>query len=340
MTTTKHKCLLALGLSLLISFGMVSAQTWQKTQAGPTGADLNTVFFLDSKDSKDSKRGWMGGDAGFIGRTEDGGQTWTRQKLDTSEAVNDIYFTTKDNGFLLAGAVLWATSDGGATWQTRYTLQPKDLAGDSAELYSVRFSNKKHGWVVGSVSVKKKERGEVIEKVLSSFVLRTEDGGQNWQRWGVLGENELLHLDLMGDKRAWLVGAKGTIIYTANAGESWQIQRSNTTETLYHVDFRNDKNGLAVGRKGTILRTFDGGITWVPIMSAFNGTLLSVAIINDDEVWAIGRGGVLLKSMDGGLTWTQQEIATKNNLYGLYFDKKAGFIVGGDGLLLSFQRVK
>jgi len=34
----------------------------------PPGQDLNTVYFLDSK------RGWVGGDNGFLSHTEDGGK--------------------------------------------------------------------------------------------------------------------------------------------------------------------------------------------------------------------------------------------------------------------------
>ena len=43
---------------------------WVVTRIGLARTDLNTVYFLDSK------RGWVGGDDGFLGRTDDGGKTW------------------------------------------------------------------------------------------------------------------------------------------------------------------------------------------------------------------------------------------------------------------------
>ncbi len=46
------------------------AQGWVRLKLNTGGNDLNTVFFLDSK------RGWVGGDAGFLSHTEDGGQSW------------------------------------------------------------------------------------------------------------------------------------------------------------------------------------------------------------------------------------------------------------------------
>ena len=41
---------------------------------------------------------------------------------------------------------------------------------------------------------------------------------------------------------------------------------------------------------------------------------------------------------DGGQTWLAQESRTRQNLYALYFDKKTGWAVGGDGLVLRYER--
>ena len=67
-------------------------------------------------------------------------------------------------------------------------------------------------------------------------------------------------------------------------------------------------------------------------------TLLSVKFVNDDEGWIVGRGGVILRSEDGGQTWLQQDSGTRQNLYALFFDKKLGWAVGGDGLVLRYER--
>jgi photosystem II stability/assembly factor-like uncharacterized protein len=67
-------------------------------------------------------------------------------------------------------------------------------------------------------------------------------------------------------------------------------------------------------------------------------TLLSVKFVNDEEGWIVGRGGVILRSDDGGQTWKQQDGGTRQNLYALHFDKKTGWAVGGDGLVLRYER--
>jgi len=104
------------------------------------------------------------------------------------------------------------------------------------------------------------------------------------------------------------------------------------------VDFRDDRNGWAVGERGTLLRTTDGGETWTIIPTNVNVTLLSVQFLNDDEGWAIGRAGTILRSSDEGKTWVRQESTTKQNLYSLIFNKKIGWVVGGGGVALRYER--
>jgi photosystem II stability/assembly factor-like uncharacterized protein len=303
----------------------VSAQQgWIPAQIGPAGKDLNTVYFLDSK------RGWVAGDNGFLSRTDDGGRSWVKQTVDTNDAINDVYFRSKEDGFLLAGNAIFITRDSGSLWSEARRFLPSELQGAAAELYSVRFSSKKRGWVVGSVS-----RNEFV---VDSILVYTDDGGETWQRHRAPSRAELIHLDFSDDKHGWIVGAEGTILYTFDGGESWNKQRSDTNATIYHIDFRDDKNGWAVGERGTVLRTMDAGQTWVRVESKVLSTLLSVQFVNDEDGWIVGRGGMAMRSDDGGRTWIQQESATKQNLYALHFQKKTGWAVGGDGVVLRYER--
>ncbi len=56
--------------------------------------------------------------------------------------------------------------------------------------------------------------------------------------------------------------------------------------------------------------------------------------MNDDDGWAIGRGGTILRTNDQGRSWIQQQSTTKQNLYSLSFNKKIGWAVGGEGIVL------
>ena len=312
------------GLALFSFQKSVLGQSWVSMRVGPAGQDLNTVYFLDSK------RGWVGGDAGFLFRTDDGGQTWAPQTVGTKKAINDIYFRDKEAGFLIAGNTIFVTHDNGTVWQISRSFLPAEFDGAEVELYSVRFSSKKKGWVVGSVS-----RGD---RVIDSILVYTDDAGETWRRQRAPSRTELIHIDFVSDKRGWIVGDGGTILHTTDAGETWTRQASGSTATIYHIDFRDDKKGWAVGERGTILRTTDGGDTWNAVITSVKVTILSVQFLNDDDGWAIGRQGTILRTEDQGRTWIQQNSSTKQNLYALHFNKKIGWAVGGDGTVLRYEK--
>jgi photosystem II stability/assembly factor-like uncharacterized protein len=319
----KERLVVAAVFLLVVAVPIMSQQGWVVTQVAPPDQDLNAVYFLDDK------RGWIGGDNGFLSRTEDGGHSWVKEVVQTTAAINDIYFRDKDAGFLIAGNAIFATRDNGVRWSEVRRFLPGEFEGADVELYSVRFSSKKKGWVVGSVSKH--------EVVVDSILLYTDNGGETWQRQRAPSRLELIHIDFANDKRGWISGAAGTILATEDSGSSWTKQDTGTKATVFHIDFRNEKKGLAVGEHGTILRTLDSGVTWTPVKVSARSTLLNVQFVTEDHCWAVGRGGTILRSDDGGLTWIEQESGTKQNLYGLYLVKKVGWAVGGGGMLLRYQ---
>jgi photosystem II stability/assembly factor-like uncharacterized protein len=311
---------------LLILAGVAVSQAagWTAAQRGQTGKDLNAVFFADSK------RGWIAGDGGFLSRTKDSGRTWSPQSVGTTDAINDIYFRGQRDGYLLAGNRIFGTSDGGESWREVRQFLERDFGGGMPELYSIRFSGKKNGWVVGSVSRK--------DVIIESLIIHTGDGGASWERQLVPVREELIHVDFVSEDKGWVVGAGGAILFTRDGGQNWTKQTSGTDATLYHVDFRNDRVGWAVGERGTVLRTTDGGETWSSVTVPVRSTLLSVTFVDEDQGWIVGRGGIILRSEDGGLTWVRQPSHTNEHLYALFIDKQGGWAVGGDGIVLNYER--
>ncbi len=313
-------------LLLLLTTAHAQRQGWTGGRRGAAGKDLNAVYFMDAR------RGWAAGDDGLVLRTNDGGRSWVTQAVGTGGSINDLYFRDKDNGYLLTADRILRTVDGGVTWREVRRLPAAEFGGAEPELYSVRFAGKKKGWAVGSIS-----RSEVV---VDSLVLYTDDGGETWRRQIVPTRDELIHLDFDGDKRGWIVGDKGTILHTADGGQTWTRQRVDTKATLYHIEFINNERGWAVGQRGSILRTVDGGDSWTSVAApqAARATLLSVGFANSDDGWIVGRGGIILRSGDGGLTWVRQEVPTTQNLYALSVGKKRCWVVGGDGIVLQYER--
>lgn len=309
---------------LLALAGSSLPQAW-RTASANTGVDLVAIYFTSAS------RGFIAGDGGFLASTNDGGRTWLRYPLQTSEDINEIYFRNESSGYLVAGRKLFITSDGGESWRETVIFRPADLRNQVPTFLSIRFADKRRGLAIGSIL---NDKGNVID----SLVMRTTDGGDTWTRTIVPSKAELFHLDFNGSSHGWIVGDKGLIVATTNGGETWSVQRSGTTAALYNVDFRDDNEGYAVGEAGTILRTENGGSTWEKVKTSFPGTFMRVDFADDKNGWIVGHRGLILRSSDKGRTWVKMESTTTKSLYGLYIVKRYGWAVGAGGTLLEYVR--
>ena len=316
-------CLLLCGL-----FSSVFAQSGWVLRSTNIQTDLIAVFFTGSD------KGWIAGDNGYLASTNDGGKSWTPYPLNTTETINEIYFRNDDNGYLVAGRKMYITRDAGRTWQETRIYRTGEFGSARPEFLSIRFSDKKRGYVIGSV-LKKSGDDEVV---IDSLVMRTEDGGETWRRITVPSKTELFHLDFDGNSRGWIVGDDGLILASTDEGNTWSTQSSGTTLPLYNVDFRDAKEGYIVGKQGTILRTENGGVTWDKVGTNFKETFMRVDFADDKNGWAVGYAGTILRSNDKGRTWVRQESNTRERLYGLYMDKKYGWAVGAKGSILQFKK--
>lgn len=315
----KKTCILSFCLAFfyLNTFAQTGWNVVRRTGNG----DLITVFFISSD------KGWIAGDNGFLAATIDGGKNWSKQTLPTKSHINEIYFRDDKNGFVLAADKIYATGDTGGTWfeLTNFLKANEGIP----EYYSIRFVNKKIGYVAGSIT-----KGSSI----NSLLIKTEDGGTTWKKLTVPIQAELFGLDFVDEKKGWVVGDEGNIAFTDNGGQSWKTQVSGTENEIYSIDFRNSAEGYAVGGKGLILRTDNGGNTWNQAKTTYANTFLRVSAIEDRGVWVVGRGGTILRSDDKGVNWFKQDSKTTDNLFGFFMEKKFGWAVGSKGVILKYQR--
>lgn len=313
-------------LSLFISIfslGLSAQNNWTESKVNVNG-DLVAVYFPSAD------RGWVAGDNGYLASTNDGGRTWVKYPLNTTEDINEIYFRNEKNGYLVAGRKMFLTNDAGASWRETMIYKPGDFKNLTPEFLSIRFADKKYGYVIGSILNKE---GDVVD----SLLMRTDDEGLTWRRQIAPTKAELFHLDFSGTSHGWIVGDKGVIIATTDRGETWHLQRSGTTRALFSVDFRDDKEGFAVGGGGTILKTEDGGNRWDSVKTAYQSTLKRVDFADDKSGWIVGFNGTLLRSQDRGRSWEKLETKAAGRIFGLNINRRYGYAVGENGLLLSFR---
>ena len=311
--------------AVFLSVQITTAQTtWSVNQNG-AGSDLFTVYFTSAE------KGWVAGDNGYLAMTVDGGRNWTKQNIGTTESINEIYFRNDDNGYLVAGRKMFITRDAGRSWQEIRIYKPDEFGKNTPDFLSIRFADKKRGIVIGSVLNSQL-------RVVDSLVMRTEDGGETWQRILVPSKKELYHLDFVGSAKCWIVGDEGLILYSNTGGASFQMQRSGVMLDLYNVDFRDETEGYVVGSKGTILRTENGGQNWEIVKTSFPMTFMRVDFADDKNGVIVGYEGTILRSSDKGKNWTRQTSGTNVDLYGLFFARKYGWAVGAKGVVIQNQR--
>lgn len=310
-------------LVILFSLASYAQNSWTESKIEKAG-DLITVYFSSAE------KGWVAGDKGYLASTNDGGRTWVKYPLNTTEDINEIYFRNEKNGYLVAGRKMFLTNDAGLTWRETLIYRPGEFRVGTPEFLSIRFADKKYGYIIGSLLNRK---GDVID----SLLMRTDDEGMTWHRQIAPTKAELFHLDFNGTSHGWIVGDKGVILATTDRGETWQLQRSGTTRALFSVHFRDNKEGHAVGGGGTILRTEDGGQNWIAVKTAINSTLKRVDFSDDKNGWIAGFNGTILRTQDRGRSWQKVETGTASRLFGLNIERRFGYVVGEDGVFLSLR---
>lgn len=188
-------------------------------------------------------------------------------------------------------------------------------------------------------------------------VLRTTDGGTNWQVDSVPGAAamDLRAVHGRSELVAHVAATSGRIWRTSDGGRSWSLryQAADTTMFLDAIVFADDRFGLAlgdpIGGRFVMLVTRDGGDTWseAPVSSrpaaakgeaAFAASGTSLVFAGARHVW-LGTGGSasrVFRSRDRGVNWAVSESAIppgpgSGGVFSVAFvDSLHGVVVGGD----------
>ena len=166
-----------------------------------------------------------------------------------------------------------------------------------------------HGWAVGSSGA----AGQII-----SLVLRTTDGGTNWERLSFPGHTTtgLNGVWFTSPDSGSIVGSGGAIYVTASGGNSWAAQTSGSLRKLNRVRFVDSRLGLITGgwsdgSSYLLLKTTNGGQNWTDLsfgsdFYAGQGLWFSDSL----NGWLTGMDNTInpfiQHTTDGGDNWTRQ----------------------------------
>ncbi len=222
-----------------------------------TGVFLDAIAFWDDRHGI-AMSDPVGGKL-FILATGDGGETWAQVPVDAAPPVlpGEAAFAASGTCLVVQGSSnVWIGTGGGArarvfrstdrgrTWQVADT--PLHAGNAASGIFSVAFSDSRHGVVVGGEYSKPK--GEFDN------VAVTDDGGATWRR--ARGPLPLGYMSAVafipasGGRQLVAVGLGGTA-RSDDAGESWTMV---DTIAYNSITFAPSGDGWAAGPRGRIAK--------------------------------------------------------------------------------------
>jgi photosystem II stability/assembly factor-like uncharacterized protein len=193
-------------------------------------------------------------------------------------------------------------------------------------------------------------------------VLRTDNGGETWQKLTVTTEPDQLDfrdIDAIDDRTAYVLsignGPASRIYKTIDGGATWVLQFKNEDPRAFYdaMSFWDADHGIVIGDsidlRFCVMTTENGGRDWVPVPAgalppalpnegAFAASGTNIAVFGQTRAW-IGTGAArksrVLRTTDRGRTWQVSETplnaGSSAGIFSIAFrDARHGVIVGGD----------
>jgi photosystem II stability/assembly factor-like uncharacterized protein len=287
----------------------------------------------------------------MIWATEDGGQTWTKRKVGSTQDLEQIvcpstrvcYVSTFRPGETVHEDLL-ITRNGGATW-TRHTLTVTDqpvlalacpgiddcyLSGLQIGPHRQRGIAMTHDgggtWMVhtsrpASPSPYVSLACPTVNRCYAAGVgglTTTDNGGRTWanRRLPGGGTNGSLPITCPTATICYFI----SILHlwrTSDGGTTWEQELSGGSgRYLRNVTCPAPTTCYAVGDEAMIVKTTDG-LSWQEPTAYTRNDLNAIACPSATTCYAVGDAGTVLTTTDGGATWVRRSIGASAGLYSI-----------------------
>lgn len=190
-------------------------------------------------------------------------------------------------------------------------------------LTGVHVFDDKRAWVVGHDAV----------------ILRTQDGGRNWQQVYSAPEDEspLLDVWFKNATHGFAVGAYGLFLVTQDGGGTWEQRWLNEEDDFHLNHLVPGKQGelFIAAEAGNVYRSLDMGESWQTLDSPYHGSYFGILPLSNQRLFLFGLRGHLFYSKDNGESWEEVDSDTTAMLTS-GFESPQGhcYIAGLSGVVL------
>lgn len=237
-----------------------------------------SAVILDMKDTT----GVIAGYGGTVYVSRNNGKDWTKKYTGYSDYFSMADIVSRDTIFLASttGKII-RSDDGGNTWKSFNC---------GIQIKSVEFINSKLGYAGG----------------VSTYLLKTQDGGATWQQNIVsnITPSDIDVIKFIDSTSGFAFREHSDMLSTTDGGATWKT--TYVGDYIYSLFFLNKTTGFACGEHGVTYRTDDAGTTWKPLgftSRIWLYDLTSIYFLNSDTGFAVGARGRILKTTDGCKTW-------------------------------------
>jgi photosystem II stability/assembly factor-like uncharacterized protein len=259
-----------------LSVSRDTCATWASDTIGD-GSFLHDLLFLDDS------VGFACGDLGFIGKTGDGGKTWTIKSDSLGGIYQRLCFPSLNNGFAIAlGGGIAQTNDLNDQWFWN--------SGFGGQLNVIHFFNPDSGFILGSWN--------------PTMCIKTEDGGTSWTVNATSVLPQVTAVAFPGKERGVGVCWNGAIHFIHGLADSTREITANTGLHIAHIDFCDSLHGIAGSRNdGAVFLTDDAGATWVKSVIPDSSGILAINGFSNGRILCTMANSEFI-SPDYGRTWS------------------------------------
>ena len=285
---------------------------WRQIEHVPTRTTLTAVTAID-------KRVFAVGHDGIVLRSDDGGLTWVRKRVQLFDRDNpdprngapllDVLFTDVDNGFAVgAYATLLRTRDGGETWDYVDVLNrggaaaptEAELAADAAapglddeswnfDAADLDLDEETDPHLNG---IARTGNGNLFVVAERGAAFRSSDGGDTWQRIQLPYEGSMFGVIGGSGDRVLCFGLRGNVYESSDLGTTWSKRDTGTELSLMGGATGADGATVLVGGNGIVLSRSNDGDAFMASTHPDGAVLSSVLVLGPGEYTVVGETGV------------------------------------------------